>query len=151
MADPLVQAPYFEPDLTARLIPCAEAQLRVLEWNIRSKVPKERRDDEPSILAGGGTIFDPWFEEAERHIAADLVKFTPPIHLSQVESTTQLRPLKAFKVAELLFRMNAKESDDINDLRAKYFCEQYRNELASVSIKMTDGARTAGKTGIIRG
>lgn len=132
------------------LIPCAETDLKNKEWFVRNKVPQEHRDDENNILANGGTLYDLWLEEAERILVNDLLKFGKPIRLEDIESLAQLTDLKAYKTLELLFRMNVKEENDVNDKRSIYFMGLYQNELAALPLKLQSGAQIVMQTRLIR-
>lgn len=132
-------------------IPCTEDNLKVGEWYVRHKVPQERRDDEGNIVAMGGTIYDPWLLAAEEEIVNDLLKFKQPVRLDDLDNVGQLTPLKVFKVLELLFRLNVKETGDVNDKRAEYFCSKYSNELTALPAKIWGQAQIIMQNGLVRG
>ncbi len=140
----------WEADLGLNEIPCCERDLKVHEYYIRTKVPQERRDEEPVLILNGKTIYDPWMREAERQLVRDLKKANPPIHLDHLDNLRQLTPLKALKVCELLFRTNVKEPMDQHAARADYFCSLFKNELASLPAMMLTGAQVTPSTGLIR-
>lgn len=138
--------------MSAGSIPCTENNIRVKYSNFKNLIPPWRKGDnnEPNILAAGGELCDPWFEEAEREIVRDLRKFSTPVTLSDFSNLSDLTQLKAYKVLELLFRTNFKDEGDKFQIEADRYAAKYASELESLPVITPDGANYSLGGGITR-